>query len=1567
MNDLHSPNSVSQSEIAIIGMSGRFPGSPDLNTFWQNLCSGVESISFFDQGELESSSIDHTVFNNPNYVRARAILEGVELFDASFFGFSAREAEIMDPQHRLFLECAQEALESAGYDTETYKGAIAIYAGTKMSTYFLFNIYSNPDLLESVGSFQAVLGNDKDYLPTSTSYKLNLTGPSVNVQTACSTSLVAVHQASQSLLSGECDIALAGGVSVMVPQKVGYLYQEGGIGSPDGHCRAFDAKALGTVGGNGVGIVVLKRLVNALADGDCIHAIIKGSAINNDGSVKVGYTAPSVDGQAAVISEAQAIAAIEPETVTYIEAHGTGTALGDPIEIAALTEAFRTRTEAKSFCAIGSLKTNVGHLDVASGVAGLIKTVLALKHKLLPPSLHFEQPNPKIDFTSSPFYVNTSLSEWKTNGNPRRAGVSSFGIGGTNAHVVVEEAPTVEVSGKSRSKQLLVLSAKTDSALDTATKNLVEHLKQHPDLNLADVAYTYHIGRTAFKHRRMVVCQNLEDTANDLLTLDAKQVFTNFPESGEPPVVFMFSGQGTQYVNMGKELYESEPTFREQVNFCSELLKSHLGLDLHSMLYPTEEQTEAALQQLQQTAMTQPALFVIEYALAQLWLEWGVRPQAMLGHSIGEYVAACLSGVFSLEDALALVAARGQLMQKLPGGNMLVVPLEELELQSLLGDQLSLATINGPSLCVVSGATDAVEQLEDQLAKRGINCRRLHTSHAFHSEMMNPVLEPFTVAVKKATLNPPQIPFVSNVTGTWITAAEATDPSYWTKHLRQTVRFADGLHELFKQPERILLEVGPGRTLSTLAQQHPDKPADQIVLNSLRHPHEQRSDVEFLLTTLGKLWLSGIQVDWSGFYVHERRHRLPLPTYPFERQRYWIESQKQSENGSGSSVSLDKKSDIADWFYLPFWKQSVPPALLGHGDLAKRKSCWLVFVDECGLGDQIVKRLKQEGQDVSTVVVGEQFIKHQDNLYTINPQHCDDYDALLKELRTLGKTPKTIVHLWSVTSNIHTESEIEFFKKSQYLGFYSLLFLTQAIGKQNLTEPLQIEVVSNNMQEVAGEETLFPEKATVLGPCKVIPQEYPYITCKSIDIVISNSETWDDQKLVHYIVSELAAKSSETIVAYRGSHRWVQTFEPVRLEESVEETPRLRNKGVYLITGGLGGIGLVLAEYLAQSVQARLILIGRSAFPGRDEWEKWLATHDPQDEVSCKIRKLQQIQKLGAEVLVKSADVANLEQMRSVMTQGYEYFGEIHGVIHAAGIAGGGIIQLKTPEMAESVFVPKVRGTQVLDFIFKNVKLDFFVLCSSLNSILGGFGQVDYCAANCFLDAFARCNTFRNGTFTVSINWDAWQEVGMGVNTAVLLDLKGSGEHSLNKGILSKEGTDAFSRITYNSLAQVVVSTQEFQTKIEQNNAVAVSTALEKLVQTRLSNSKHPRPNLHNAYAVPRNETEQRIALIWQELFGLEQVGIYDNFFELGGNSLLAIQILSRLRDVFQVQINLHSFFEAQTLADLAVVIEQLHAQQEEEKKMHILMRLQHLSEEEVDAEIQKRILGLKELGGDDE
>lgn len=900
------------SEIAIIGLTGRFPGAKNIDEFWNNLQNGIESVSFFTDEELLLSGVSSSVLSDSNYVKAGSTLEDVEFFDASFFGFNPREAEITDPQHRLFLECAWEALESAGYDSETYKGTVGVYAGSSLSSYLL-SVYLNQNIIESLDPHQLVIAGDKDYLTTRVSYKLNLEGPSYTVQTACSTSLVAIHLACQSLLNVECDIALAGGASIRLARKAGYFYTEGGIQSPDGHCRAFDAKAQGTVSGDGVGIVVLKRLEEAVADGDRIHAVIKGSAINNDGSFKVSYTSPRIETQAKVIRTAQIIAEVEPETITYIEAHGTGTPLGDPIEVAALTQAFRSSTQKKGFCAIGSVKTNIGHLDAAAGVTGLIKTTLALKHKQIPPSLHFQEPSPQIDFVNSPFYVNNSLSDWKANinGIPRRAGVSSFGIGGTNAHVILEEAPVVEPSGSSRPWQLLLFSAKTSTAIETMTTNIAAHLQQHTSLNLADVAYTLQVGRRAFNHRRMVVCQYLDDAVKVLSSQDPQRVFTHYQKPCNRPVVFMFSGQGAQYVNMGRELYQSEPIFREQVDECCQLLKPHIGRDLRAVLYPGEQQAQEATQQLLQTAITQPALFVIEYALAQLWMAWGVQPEVMIGHSIGEYVAACVAGVFSLEDALALVATRGRLMQQLPTGAMLAVPLMEEEIEHLLNDELSLAGSNAPSLNVVAGSIKAIDDLQNRLTDQGVDCRRLHTSHAFHSWMMEPIIEPFRAQVEKINLKAPQIPFVSNVTGTLITQQEATNPSYWAQHLRQKVRFREGISKLL-QPKQILLEVGPGRTLSTFARQHIEPDTQQVVLSSLRHPKDQQSDVAFLLNTLGQLWLIGLQVNWSGFYAHERRHRLSLPTYPFERQRYWIDTVPTREhqlslNNKTSNILIDQQ------------------------------------------------------------------------------------------------------------------------------------------------------------------------------------------------------------------------------------------------------------------------------------------------------------------------------------------------------------------------------------------------------------------------------------------------------------------------------------------------------------------------------------------------------------------------------------------------------------------------------------------------------------------------------------
>ena len=928
MQPAETANDWTGLEIAIIGMSGRFPGASTVEAFWQNIAEGVESITTFSEAELQAAGVAASLLRDPNYVKAGAVLDDIALFDANFFGLTPREAAITDPQHRLFLECAWEALEHAGYDPQRYAGAIGVYAGAGMNGYGA----DRPGLAGTAEEYQTRIGNDKDFLATRVAYKLNLRGPSVTIQTACSTALVAIHLASQSLISGECDIALAGGVSIRLPHTVGYLHQPGGITAPDGHCRAFDAQAQGTVGGSGIGIVVLKRLEDALADHDSIYAVIKGSAINNDGARKVGYTAPSVEGQAQVIQTAQRLAGVDPATISYIEAHGTGTALGDPIEIAALTRAFQAQTQQTGFCAVGSVKTNVGHLDTAAGVAGVIKTALALTHRQIPPSLHFRVPNPAIDFANSPFYVNATLAEWQSNGTPRRAGVSSFGMGGTNAHAILEEAPPLAESDAARPWQLLVLSAKSSSALEQMTANLAAHLRQ-PNRNLADVAYTLQLGRQAFSHRRAVVCRDQDDAVLALEQTVPTRMFSATHTGGDRPVVFMFPGQGSQYVQMARELYQDEPLFRAEVDHCAQLLVPHLGLDLREVLYPdrdkeTRRQGDKEIGPLlvslspgldsnprplaiDQTWLAQPALFVIEYALAQLWIAWGVRPQAMIGHSLGEYVAACLAGVFALEDALALVALRGRLMQTLPAGAMLAITLSEEALQPLLNEPIALAAVNGPTQSVVSGPLAAVVALEQQLTAAGVTYRRLATSHAFHSSMIDAIHDRFLAYVQHMDLRAPQIPYVSNVTGTWISAAEATDPQYWARHLRQTVRFGDGVRTL-AQEAQCFLEVGPGRTLTTRVKQHPDMAAGTITCQSLRHPNDDQSDRAVLLTALGRLWLAGVAVAWEAVYAHERRQRVPLPTYPFERQRYWLATPDERRMVGPSDARA--QGDIAGWF-----------------------------------------------------------------------------------------------------------------------------------------------------------------------------------------------------------------------------------------------------------------------------------------------------------------------------------------------------------------------------------------------------------------------------------------------------------------------------------------------------------------------------------------------------------------------------------------------------------------------------------------------------------------------------
>jgi len=879
---MSSKLNIASSDIAVIGMGGRFPQAAGVDELWNNLCQGREGIRFMP-AEVGAA---------PDYVPAVADVAGVEFFDNGFFGFTPRDAELMDPQLRLLLECAWATLEHAGYNVADYRGAIGVYAGAAPNSYFIENIVQNQELMRSLAGPLSPLAvfTASDALSTMVSFKLNLRGPSISVQTACSTSLVAVHLACQSLLSHECAMVLAGGVNLNIPQERGYTFQPGLILSPDGHCRPFDKDAAGTIFGGGVGLVLLKRLADAVADRDCIYAVIKGSAVNNDGSTKAGFTAPSVVGQSAAIADALAIADVPADSVGYVEAHGTGTALGDPIEVEALTRAFRQGTERNQFCGIGSVKSNIGHLDRAAGVAAFIKAALALKHGQIPATLHFKQPNPNINFAATPFYVVDKLTEWKSNDEPRRAVVNSVGFGGTNACVVLEEPPPVAKSGASRSYQLLTLSARTEAALDAATSNLAEHFEKNSDICLADAAYTLQTGRQAFDCRRIVVAR---DAAESVVKLRAPQVTGN---RAAPSVVFMFPGQGAQYAGMGAELYRTEPVFRAEVDRCAVIL----NFDLRSVLFPVAGQEEEASRQLIQTKFTQPALFVIEYSLARLWMSWGVQPAAMIGHSVGEYAAACLAGVFSLEDALALVAERAALVQALPGGSMLSVRLPEKDVLPLLNSRLALAAVNSPNLCVVSGPDDDVAAVEKQLEAQGAAAKRLHTSHAFHSPMMEPVLAPFTERLRRVKFNAPQIPYVSNVTGDWITAAQATSPEYWAGHVRQTVRFAAGVGKLLVNADRLFLEVGPGHGLSQMVRQNPTKTS---AIASLSANREVAGDLPALLEAVGRVWMAGGTVDWAALYAQEERCRVALPTYPFEKKKHWIEA-------PGVVALPEKKSEL---------------------------------------------------------------------------------------------------------------------------------------------------------------------------------------------------------------------------------------------------------------------------------------------------------------------------------------------------------------------------------------------------------------------------------------------------------------------------------------------------------------------------------------------------------------------------------------------------------------------------------------------------------------------------------
>ncbi len=1522
-----NPDLIGEKDIAVIGMSGRFPMSEDLEEFWKNLRNGIECVTHFTDEDLIASGIDPSLLSDSHYIKASPVLKDVEKFDAAFFGYSPKEAEIMDPQQRIFLELSWQALEDAGYVPSAYDGLIGVYGSIAWNTYLLSNLCSNRELFRPGSDFQVFTANDKDFMTTRVAYKLNLKGPSMIIQTACSSSLVGIHMAVLSLLNYECDIALAGGCTVKVPQNAGYYYQEGLLGSPDGHCRAFDEKAQGTIFGSGAGIVVLKRLSEAMEDGDNIYAVIKGSAINNDGSIKVSYTAPSVDGQAEVIAEAQAVAGIDPESVSYIEAHGTGTSLGDPIEVAALSKVFLESTSRKRFCSIGSVKTNIGHLDSASGVAGFIKTVLALKNKEIPPSINYEKPNPKIDFENSPFYVNSSLRKWTSTDGPRRAGVSSFGVGGTNAHVILEETPEFEPAAAICKEQLLVLSAKTPAALDKATAKLAGYLKDNPTTNLADAAYTLKVGRTVFRHRRIVICSDLKDAVSALEAVNPAKVFTA-SDSLEPrqrPVIFMFTGQGSQYVNMSLQLYQQEPVFRENIDKCCSILTPYLGLDLKEVIFPSDINTEDMSVRLGQTSFTQPALFAVEYSMAKLLMDWGIEPKAMLGHSIGEYAAACIAGVFSLEDALMLVAKRGQLMQQLPSGSMLAVSLPVQDIEKYVGNEISLAAVNSPNLCVLSGPDEAIAALEKELSAQGIHCTRLHTSHAFHSSMMAPILDNFRACFRGVELQAPEIPYISNLTGTWIKETEATSPDYWVSHLRSAVLFSDGIKELCRQEDAILVEVGPGQTLSTLAKQHLDVDSKIAIVNSIRHPKDNRSDLSVMLGALGKLWLAGLDINWSQVYKNEERCRVSLPAYPFERQRYWIEPGLQNYAKKENPKGVEKISNVAEWLYVPSWKSSFATDKFAKFIQKNNKGRWLIFADEHGLGAQMTDILKANGCEVISVAAGEEFEQISRDTFRLNLKNSEDYKALFSTLRSKEELPEEIIHLWSINESCKAgQEEYTSFEEAQNKGFYSVLYLVQALDKLDISESVKITAVSNNSFNIGGGSTYCPERYTLSELCKIISQEFANISCRFIDIEVVPPQY---AELAKRLIGEISCVDEKNEIAYRQNKRWVRSFEQISSEEIGESKP-VKEKGVYIITGGTNNIGFEFLKYVSKRTKGKIIIFEEQPFPHESEWEQWLEEHASDDSISQRIRELQILKQDGPDIRIVAADFTSQEKIIELVSQ-VKGLGGINGVIHAADVQENEIFSLISEtdkKKCEKHFKYKAKALYSLDNALKGSNPDFAIAVSSLATIMGGLGYAAYASSNAFIDAYSGKNAGDGNIHWTSINLDAWKAAGR-------KDLVTDFSTSLSQLAMTSEELEKVIGmvLSLSDAEQIIISTAGLSERIEEINARSNSGDEQEKDSGPKTEKLHIRSNLQTPYAAPENDLERTIADVWAKAFGFDKVGVFDNFFDLGGDSLVAIHVVNQIKKLLKREIPAVSLYQTLNIRGMAQLLQQDELQSQEE------------------------------------
>jgi amino acid adenylation domain-containing protein len=1494
-------------EVAVIGLAGRFPKAGNVQQYWENLKDSLDCIETFTveealkEGESESSAA------NPGYVKAHAYLQNKNYFDSHFFGYRPDEAELMDPQIRLFHECCWAALEDSGYDVTNHDGKIGLFAGGAPN--FNWEAYARLKNKDGrVDDFTATRLRRIFYLCSRISYKLNLKGPSVFVQSGCSTSLVAIHNACNSLLIGECAMALAGGVSIVNHSKQGYLFKEGLILSRDGKCRPFDAGSNGTVGGEGVGIVVLKRLKDAMGDRDHIYAVIKGTGINNDGNDKVGYTAPSVNGQTDVIKMAHKMARVAPDSISYVEAHGTATELGDPIEIAALNAAFG-RSDSK-YCGIGSVKSNLGHLDTAAGVAGFIKTVLSIQHRQIPASLHYTKANPRIGFDNGPFYVNSSLKAWENQTGPLRAGVSSFGIGGTNVHVVLEEPPAMEPPAESRKFQLVVLSAKTQPSLERSTAQLLDHFKKNPGCSLPDAAYTMQKGRARFRYGRMLVCESVDELVGALSAGKFAQQELANSQAELQNVVFMFSGQGAQYSNMCRGLYRREAAFTEKIDECLQIAASYSQKNFRAVLMP-EVAGNAVPAAINNTAFTQPLLFMVEYAMACQLMAWGVKPAYMIGHSIGEYVAACLSGVFSLDDAICLVIRRGELMERVAGGSMLNVHISQAELQPLLNahPNIDLAVINSGESLVVAGNEADIAQFEEHLVRKGYHAKKLFTSHAFHSSMMDPVLDAFEKEFEDIEINEPQIPYVSNLTGEIVQYDQIRFPSYWSRHLRNAVNFKKGVETLLKEGNAVFIELGPGRTLCNYMAESNLKTPEHHLVNMVRQPKQEADDQKYLIEKMGQLWLCGVGIDWNGYYRDEKRSRISLPTYSFDKTPYTADVNALKLLAQHWETGASGAGDAAeDCIKVPGWQLSLSPN--DAGELADHSFNFVVISNGEDFSEHLAQYLTARKQNVIGVKLGNTYRRDGNNAFEVD---LDRLSELWVHLESSGVVIHQVVYCAALSGNPpdvsygNTEEKLE-------KGYLGLSYLAKALGNSQQAEGTNLTVIANGVAKVTAADEIDPLKAALLGPAKLIPLEMQSVKCRVIDIAYPSGKKRELEETMSRLVSEIFYDAPDPIVAYRDQERWVQSYQGLTENEKIKSGAKIIDGGTYLITGGLGGMGLTFASHLVRDFNADVIIVHRSAFPEREEWHNWLSAREAGNPVSQKIKVLLDMVSTGRSVELYRADVANENQVQQLVRDIHGKHQHLNGLIWAAGEVDFGGIMLNRKKSDFYKYVSsKVHGLLLFEKYLDFKRLDFISLFSSIGNVLyqNKFGQVAYSGANEFLESYAHYAQRKLGVHVFTINWRDWLDVGMTVSTIRRktktqdIGLINAGIHD---GISPSAGVAIFHRCLNNKSAAYTIYKGDLP--------AAIRASRKKLREIKALLTE---PGEADGVAARQEDgLVEKLVAIYCRFFGKSDIGLDENFFELGGDSLKGMTLIARINQEVGLKLSIKDVYEHPTISQLA-------------------------------------------------